>query len=595
MKKLLLAISMMALSITVQASKAHTVPFTAYQVDGTQLTVILQGDEYMHWATTTDSVLLYQIDRNYYIAAIDGNGHISSTGILAHEKTQRSPKEQQLVLQQSDRKSRFFNQASIAMAKRTTRREPVQTTSTLFPHTGSPKALVIMVNFKDVTFSVSHPKEQFEQYLNGETLQDYGNADKLNLNSVSNYFKQVSFGQFTPKFDLYGPVTVSHDMAYYGRGSYENVNALVDEACSLLDSQIDFTQYDSNGDGYIDLVYVIYAGYGENMGNNSTDCIWPKSWNRYGTTTYDGKKIGRCGVSNELNADPSTKTANNTPYINGIGLFCHEFSHCLGLPDFYPTLSTAHGDNQGMEDWSLMDNGEYVSNGYKPTAYTAWEREAMGWMNIETLTTDQTITNLQPVAYNGKAYKIMNENDATGKEYYVLENIQNVGQNKGLKGSGLLVYHVNYDAYAFSLSSNSVNNVKGKPKMTVVPADNLLYTSYNVNSAADQAAFLKSEAGDPFGNTVTCLNDTMQLVNFAPYSGIKLNKALRNIVNSASTRLVSFDYLADFATGIKGIDSKEEKIGRGRIYSLDGRFLGYDATRLPRGLYIINHKKIVLP
>ena len=262
----------------------------------------------------------------------------------------------------------------------------------------------------------------------------------------------------------------------------------------------------------------------------------------------------------------------------------------MGLPDFYPTEPSVRGDNQGMEAWSLMDDGEYIADGRWPTAYTAWEREAMGWMKIEDLTTAQQIE-LKTIDNKGKAYRIYNDNDPNKNDYYIVQNIQPKRWNAGLKSNGLLVYHVNYKASEFILSSNSVNNDKGKPRMTVIPADGLLYSSYN----EDRTKYKKELKGDLFPGTknVTELTDATNLPNYKPWTGGTLDKPIYNI--SERDGKIYFDFLRkDFTNGIEQATYKDRPVDE-RIYTLDGRYVGTDDRVLEKGIYIRNHKKFVKP
>lgn len=589
MRKLLLTwISLLMVSLS-WAAKAWKMPLTVTQPDGSVLQAYQHGDEHFNWYTDKDGVILIRKADIFYIAHIDRYGKISSSNLLAHEKSQRQDAEKRAVAAQN--RNLFFERAQQQIETRAMRREPVQVDNTFFPHMGSPKAIVILAQYNDTPFTLTNPRQSFQQFLNGEGEPvDYEHSKGRNASSVKQYFKDMSFGKFIPQFDVYGPVTLPHELAYYGgtdpNGGGEKFSELITDACRLMDDSLNFANYDANGDGYADLVYVVYSGYGQNMGapNNT---MWPKAGWIYSTPSFDGKKIYRAGISNELIGNRNTSA---TKMISGIGLFCHEFSHCMGLPDFYPTLASARGDNQGMEAWSLMDDGEYTANGWWPTAYTAWEREAMGWMTIDDLTTAQQIE-LQTIDNKGKAYRIYNDNDPSTKDYYIVQNIQAEHWNAGLKSHGLLVYHVNYKASAFKLSSNSVNNVKGKPRMTVIPADGLLYSSYN----GDRKKYREYLKGDLFPGTknVTKLTDANNLPNYAPWTGGTLNKPIYNI--SERDGKIYFDFLRnDFTNGIEQATYKDRPVDE-RIYTLDGRYVGTDDRVLEKGIYIRNHKKFVKP
>ena len=288
MKKVLLLLMGCMTTAMSWAVKADPTPALIKQADGTELTVMTYGDENLHWSVTSDGVLLSHVGYNYYVAKVNENGELVPTTQLAHEKALRTAAEETLIAQQD--KARFKE-----MVKRTNQKRFItigSTTPAYFPHTGSPKAVVILVDFSDLEFSVTDPFASFNDYLNAEgtgTIQNRGNREDRNYGSVRQYFSDMSGGLFTPQFDLYGPYKLSKGAAYYGEGEKDNssrIQEMIQEACTLADVDINYADYDSNNDGYIDLVYIIYAGYSESVSNNSSDCIWPKSG-----TTNGGKLL----------------------------------------------------------------------------------------------------------------------------------------------------------------------------------------------------------------------------------------------------------------------------------------------------------------
>ncbi len=590
-------------TLQVWGVQAYSVPVDVKQADGTMLTIVLHGDEDFNYYTTLDGVLLVQQDGSYFVASIDESGQATATSLLAHNASLRSPEEKALASKQQ--MTLFLNTGNKRAGMRRVQREPVRDDHTLFPHTGTPKAIVILAEYNDTIpyshFTIENPKQSFHDYFNKlGNLPDYGRGESANLSSVRQYFKAASFGQYMPEFDVFGPVMVPSAMETYGgassNGNDENIKQLVKDACVLMDDSLDFSQYDANEDGYVDLVIIIYAGYSQSVTGNATSCLWPKSGNCSGGK-YDGKNISRFGINAELNGFPGCYSSAPYERINGIGTLCHEFSHCLGLPDFYPTGNAWKGDNQAMEFWSIMDSGNYLSNGNAPAAFTAWEREALEWMEIPTLTEAGDLE-IAPIDYDGTAYRIVNDNDETGNEYFIIENIQTRGYNQRQKGHGLLVYHVNYNAAAFSLASNSVNNQKGKPRMTVVPADGLLFAQYNIDGVnVKNSDFYEQLAGDPYpGSTMrTELNDTIGVVNFQVYNGDRLNKALDNITEVDGK--IRLTFINDFQQHLDGIaevvTTSDRASGHDFIYTLDGRIAGRDLMALPKGLYIRNGKKVV--
>lgn len=600
-KKELLLITLLLLGLTdANADRAYPLPVVVQQCDGSSLTIVGNGDEDFHYVTTVDGVLLTREGTNWMVAEIGADGELRSSGVLAHDSIQRTNEELAVVSQQN--RALFTQRSDRIRRANKLRREPIEENNSYFPHTGTPKAVVILAEFSDVKFSFSDPLPSFEQYFNCMSeLQNLGNGESANACSVRKYFETISFGQYAPAFDVYGPVELPNPLKTYGgensKGSDENMPLLFQDACSLMDSSIDFSQYDENDDGLVDLVIIIYAGYSESVTGNSAECIWPKA----GTTsggTYDGKKVSRYMVSAELIGFPGCWSAAPYQRINGIGTFCHEMSHCLGLPDFYPTIESVKGDNQGMEFWSIMDSGLYINNGYYPCAYTAWEREAMGWINIPTLTAKDLVgeVELRPIDEGGTAYRILNDNDLTGCEYLIIENIQQRNINSRQKGHGMLMYHVNYDPSRFTLRSNSVNNEAGSPRMTVVPADNWLFAQYNVGKTIDgkrinNSDFYTQLAGDPFpGNrSQTKCSDETGLVNFAPYTGNLWDKAFQNIVEH-DDGIITFTFLESFSDDIKTVVSTNAN-NKGNIYNISGQRVGQNY----KGVIIKNGRKSFIP
>lgn len=601
MRKIVMLLFCMLLSTVIWAVKAYHKPVTITQSDGTRLTVIGHGDENFSYYTTTDGILLFHEGKNFFIAGMEADGTFINTEILAHEADCRTELEKTLINKQD--RSLFLSFAQSQAHKARIMREPVKNDHTLFPHTGTPKVLVILAEFSDVKFTVNEPKKAFEQYLNAEDkLENLGNHDTSNIGSVRKYFTDMSFGQFQPQFDVYGPITLDKPLEYYGANTdytKDNMKVFIPDVCKAVDNDVDFSEYDQNGDGYVDLVYVIYAGYSESFDGNSSYCIWPKSGATSYGGQYDGVTVYRYGVNNELNGVEGEQTG----YINGIGLFCHEFSHCMGMPDLYTTTAapqeTQNANNQEMEYWSIMDSGTYIANGYRPAAYTAWEREVFGWFEIETLQS-KGIFELKPIDEGGKAYRIKNDNDVSGKEYYILENIQQRGYNVSQLGHGMLAIHVDYNENIFSLSNNSVNNTLGHPRMTVLAADGLLlnsiYRGYDENGkwVEDATYFNKEAAGDPFPGT----SNVHELTDKTPvrpivYNGTALNKPIYDIQEDENG-IITFKFLDPTVTGIKDAIVENYNADNSRIYTLDGRYAGTHKDNLRKGIYIINNKKVII-
>ena len=474
----------------------------------------------------------------------------------------------------------------------------ISTQNNYVPHTGTITIPVVLVNFQDVKFKINEPKKAFEQLFNSDKQADLGNGNHFNYGSVAKYFRDMSNGEFTPKFKVYGPVTVDKPETDYGGkrekdNNDENPWQLVEDALKLVEDQVtedDIQSFCSDGKT-IDCVYIVYAGLGQNDGGDGTT-VWANCSTTRGKT-LGGKEVRWYTMSSELS--PEIKDKNGTIIkpegVNGLGVICHEFSHSLGLPDMYPTAKSAYLNNQEMEYWDLMDGGEYTNAGFCPTAYTAFEKEQMGWpVDIRTLDSDaNNVTMTKSTEQGGTAYKIVNpQND---KEYLMLEYIQRKGWNKYLFGNGLLVYHVCLPSETLDLYTH-LNNAPGFPGMAVVPADGACLSSY---IKANEDDYINSHKGDLFGQNVTELSDTNKQPNFCWYNAAKTeklstNKAIKNI--KYDNGVLKFDYVNDVASGILPVWGDKQATD-GRVYSINGAYLGDDITKLPHGIYIVNGQKIV--
>ena len=597
LKQLSLIVCLMLCSLTSWAAKAESIPVQVRQADGTVITVILRGDEHINWYTTLDGVLLVQgEDNNYYIGKVEKSGKLVATKQLAHEAVSRSQAERNLIAKQD--KEKFFayvnkiaEESENAYDKTPLTRGPIIDTEwggiPYFPHTGSPKALVILAEFQDTTFTIQDTKNVFTNYLmnEGHFTDTRYNQDK-NYKGVRGYFKDCSYGKFTPTFDVVGPVKLPKPQAIYGAGQNDRVDLLIADACSAVDGTVNFADYDANGDGLVDLVYVIYAGHSANVTGNKVTDIWPKSGTVNISNTFDGKSIRRFGVSNEL-AGLENK-AKDKETINGIGLFCHEFSHTLGLPDIYAYHTDAENqDDQGMEYWDIMDGGTGIRGGRIPASYLAWEREVMGWMNIDELKNDSTINNLKTIDNGGKAYKIVNSKNKN--EYIVLQSIQkgawNQGWGNGTYGKGLLVYRISYQSDKVNIFDYP-NNIKGKPRVIPIPADGKILAAANTGGLL--STYVQQLNGDPYP-----YNGKNRIDNFKMYDRSILNKSIFDIVENDAARYVSFKFKNNETNGIQAPSIFERSTSDNRIYTLDGRYVGTDASILPHGIYIQNNKKFV--
>ena len=458
-------------------------------------------------------------------------------------------------------------------------------------HMGTPHILTILAAFPDQDFTINMLGQAFNQYLNGDSLVDLGNRNKMNQASVRQYFETCSRGKFSPQFDVVGPVTVPQNMRYYGGSNSNNSSDerfspfcqdVMEQAKELVS---DWSKYDNDGDGNIELVCIIYAGFGQNQGG-ADSTLWAKA-------SYQNKKLNDSLHISYFNCSPELFHPQRPDWINGIGVFIHEFSHCMGLPDLYHTRGK-YANNQDMESFSIMDYGLYNNNSFAPCAYTAWEQEAMGWTEIEPIDSEQVTTDrILPLIEGGKAYKIVNSNNE--RDYIIMENIQKRGLNTSSKGHGLLVYHVDYPYFNINMSDSPNNNI-GHPSVAIVPASGVFY---NTGLVKEGGPYTRSEwtmnmAAAPFPGTqnVTSLYDQMQTPNYCFYDNDSICPTgfiLSNITEDKETGNVSFTVCKESLSGIDTARSNKDE-SKSPLYDLQGRKIH---GNIKPGIYIKNGKKIL--
>ena len=340
-----------------------------------------------------------------------------------------------------------------------------------------PRVLVIMANFANYEFIST--KADVDSMFNARNWTKDGATG-----SVRQYYFDQSAGMYEPIFDVVGPITLSHSYGYYGKLGAGSIGHMVTEACAIVDDEVDFTNYDSDGNGSVDLVYVLYAGFGQNderyipkeLVPVTDSLIWPAYWNvvsaGYGTNKreFDGKKIYACEYSNELDGYLSTA---DKSVVAGIGVPCHEYCHALGLPDLYATVKGKNHKLLGA--WDIMCYGPYNNDAHTPPSLSAYERFFMGWLTPTLITEPDTLM-LEHIATSNKAYMIaendkhnMNGLNPDSTVFYLLENRQLASWDIGIPGSGLMLTRINFQPALWN--SNTVNNNPESLGVDLIEAD----------------------------------------------------------------------------------------------------------------------------
>ena len=391
--------------------------------------------------------------------------------------------------------------------------------------TGKHRGLVILMEFPDQRFVTADPRGLFTRFFNEPGFSEDGMAG-----SVKDYFLKQSYGQLEVDFDVVGPFTTGRNMAYYGGNNAAGVDAnaayMALEAVDAASAVVDYGDYDWNGDGEVDQVFIVYAGYAESQGADPRT-IWPHEWKlQYGTgttRTYNGKVINTYGCASELAGDGRFGVA----ALDGIGSACHEYSHCLGLPDTY---DTGAGTNYAMSYWDVMSAGNYNDNSRTPAGFTSYERMLAGWLKPVEISSLTQVTGMKPLATDSVAYIIYN--DGNRNEYYLLENRQPVDFDRGLPGHGLLILHVDYNESVWR--NNTINTVASRQRMTVIPADN----NYTASTAGMRGDTWPGTSGNTALTNYSVPAATLYNENV---DGTKLmSKPIEDIAEDAAAMTVSF-------------------------------------------------------
>ena len=506
MKRILLSISAVLAAIAIQAMPVKPgICRNITLADGTVVKAELVGDEHLTYWRTADGACYRQTP--------------SAGGFSKVELSALQSEYDAVVAQKAAREKAILESARTSMPVKKVEGSKFQ---------GKKKCLVILANFADTKFKPEHTLDLYKQIINGENYSDETLGFK---GSVRDYFKAQSGGQFEIDFDVVGPVDLPKGYAGYGKNDASGrdqaalVYPMVEDAVNLAKDQVtDWKQYDWDGDGLVEEVFVLYAGHGQATYPQDPDLVWPHKSAIDPMTVADGVKVSVYACSCELGA---------TEAIDGIGAFCHEFSHCMGLKDHYDI----NGRGYGTGFWDIMCFGCYNGNTFLPAEYNSYEKMFCGWKEPIVLNAEpQKIEGMKALAAGGDTYIFYN--DGNENEYYMLENRQKTGWDAALPGEGLIVLHVDYSKGAWE--DNQVNYNAARQRMTVIPADNTL-------GSTDE-----DKAGDAWpyqgNNSLTNYSRPACTVYNANTDGTGyMNKYLLNITQNADGT-ISFEYTTKSAT-----------------------------------------------
>lgn len=593
MKKIIAMLSLALAASTTFAVPAKQAKKTLTLADGTQVVATQMGDEYMNWWQADNGMRYVESQENegVYVAA---NMDI----MTANAETRRA--------QVGEKRAKRLNSVrKAADLSSFGGQQRVQIGDEHVTYEGKKKGIIILVQFTNQKFEEGHDNAYYKMVANEKGLTHKDGY----VGSVSDYFLSQSNGKFELDFDIAGPYTLSHISSYYGKNDGANtdvkVGYMIQEGCdAAVADGFNFNDYDWDGDGYADQVFVLYAGLGEASGGDAKT-VWPHEYQiRYTCVgkvlnyTAEGKgKVDTYACANEMERviNEYTGQYTNETKLAGIGTICHEFSHCLGFADMY---DTSNGGNYGMGFFDVMSSGSYNGGGFVPCNYTAYERIYAGW--TEPIVLDEVPASVKAMKSTqdyGRPFIIYN--DKHKDEFYTLENREQKGWDAALYGGGMMITHVDYDQTKWGV--NKVNDsASDHQRCTIFHADN-----------TDDGTVLESIKNDlyPYMVSGRVMNDELtddsrpaaKLYNRNADGTKYMGKPVTAIRKNADGTM-SFDFMGGSEenildnttkkeeTAIKDIKADTRKADN-RVYSIDGRYLGDDINALGKGLYIVGGKK----
>ncbi len=593
MKKIIAMLSLALAASTTFAVPAKQAKKTLTLADGTKVTATQMGDEYMNW---------WQADNGMrYVESQDKEGVYEA----ANMDIMTATAEMRRAQVGEKRAKRLNSVRKAADLSSFGGQQRVQIGDEHVTYEGKKKGIIILVQFPDSKFEAGHDNAYYNMVANEKGLTHEDGY----VGSVSDYFLSQSNGKFELDFDIAGPYTLTHTTSYYGKNDGANIDVkvgyMIQEGCdAAVADGFNFNDYDWDGDGYADQVFVLYAGLGEASGGDAKT-VWPHEYQiRYTCVgkvlnyTAEGKgKVDTYACANEMERVISEYTGQytNEKKLAGIGTICHEFSHCLGFADMYDT--TSNGANYGMGFFDVMASGSYNGGGFSPCNYTAYERIYAGWTEPIVLEDPASVKAMKSSQDYGRPFIIYN--DKHPEEFFTLENREQKGWDAALYGGGMMITHVDYDQTKWG--TNQVNaSASDHQRCTIFHADNDA-SGQDLNSIQNDLY--------PYMVSGMVMNDELtddsrpaaKLYNKNDDGTKYMGKPVTAIRKNADGTM-SFDFMggseenildnttAPNETAIKDIKADTRKADN-RVYSIDGRYLGDDINALGKGLYIVGGKK----
>ena len=530
MRKCLFLLVMGLMCLTARAVPADPTPAQVTQPDGTKLTLVLHGDEFLNYLTTSDGYTVVKNKAGYYTyARLDGNQLVPSNIIARDNRTAADN-----VYLASVPKC-LTSPAQVLQGKRMLNHRNDLLRG--IGHGGNMdydkfRGLIILINYTDRNFndyvpSNYTPIDFYEAMINSHDYQGYtlpyGTKVEA-MGSVRDYYYDNSFHQFDPHFDILGPV----DVPYRCTDAHQfKCDSIFFAALEALDPEVDFSQYDTDGDGTADMVFFMVAGHGSDVTANDRDYLWPHMKDFTESPVLDGVNFKLYACSTNMTGEEN-EYYTNFNNVAGIGTICHEFSHCLGLPDFYDTDGLGSGGTNSKHPmtWSVMASGFRSNNGRNPAGYSLFERYALRFAQPTLIEGEGTIS-IPALEKSNSGYRLYTANEG---EFFIIENRQRIKWDKNLAGPGMLIWRVdssNVDVWEHNLVNSDPNH--------------MYYELLRANFSG-----ISDSYNDPFpgvSNVTTITNITEP--NMRTWDG-KMNKyAFVNIAQADS--IITFDVITDLS------------------------------------------------
>lgn len=461
---------LLLLTKTMDAVPARIYPIEYRLPDGKTLTIQMYGDEYFYWVTTIDEYTLLLNKNGFYEYAVKNqDDNLVLSGVVAHDAAQRLPEE--IAFVQTLSPFLTFSEAQLSVGKQMRKINNDRIKQSKFPALGTIKIPVLLIQFQDVHFT--YTKEDFELLMNQPDYNQFGATG-----SVRDYFLDNSFGKMRLQTDVFGVYEASKELAYYGRDDEKNtisptaprVDELIQEAVEAASPDVDFSEYDNDKNGEVEVFYVIYAGQDQSQ-TGHVDEMWARQGHLRKKIVKNGVSLSAFACSQELWYEEGGDNR-----LTGMGVIAHEFSHAFGLVDYYDTDNARNGNAHHLRYWDIMATGSYLNEGRTPPFHNAFSMEELGWLTITEI--NSAVDKIEMPKFvlgdsnTRRAYRINTfRGGLDNAEYFFFENKQRVKWDQYLPNTGLLVFHAD-KARMDAASFNCWNCNPENQALFIVPANN---------------------------------------------------------------------------------------------------------------------------